>query len=137
MRFAATELSSGIIFEKTSSPFDLNQAIICAAGASNEQRWLQIPDGSDENHLKCSLVTIDGFAQYIIEEDSDAKNTADWAALRAERNKRLSACDWTQMADSPLSTQQKETWQTYRTDLRNLPEVTISPSTPNWPLPPN
>src|SRR6056300_738389 len=33
-----------------------------------------------------------------------------WAAVRAERNKRLAICDWTQAVDSPLDEQVKASW---------------------------
>ena len=34
----------------------------------------------------------------------------------------LSDCDWTQNNDSPLTDQQKQSWRTYRQQLRDLPE---------------
>lgn len=42
-------------------------------------------------------------------------------ALRYERNKLLTACDWTQMPDAPLTAEQKQAWQVYRQELRDLP----------------
>jgi len=47
---------------------------------------------------------------------------ADW--LRLRRNIKLTACDWTQGADSPLSDSKKAEWQTYRQALRDLPSTT-------------
>ena len=43
------------------------------------------------------------------------------------RNALLAASDWTQANDSPLSTEVKTSWATYRTALRNLPDHS------NWP----
>jgi hypothetical protein len=57
-----------------------------------------------------------------------------WAALRDERNRRLTATDWTQVADMPEPTQLA--WRPYRQALRDLPENTADPSAPNWPAPP-
>ena len=40
--------------------------------------------------------------------------------LRTERNIRLEKCDWTQLADSPLSSDIKADWVTYRQVLRDI-----------------
>ena len=47
------------------------------------------------------------------------------ALLRVERNKRLTACDWTQSRDLTLSNY--DAWKTYRQALRDLP-ASASPS---------
>ena len=41
--------------------------------------------------------------------------------LRVRRNHELTACDWTQGTDSPLSSSKKTEWATYRQQLRDLP----------------
>ena len=53
--------------------------------------------------------------------------------IREERNKRLAACDWTQLADSPAD---KATWATYRQALRDVPEQDTFPSSVIWPTEP-
>ena len=55
------------------------------------------------------------------QEEEDSKR---WAILRAERDYLLSQCDWTQFPDSPLSTEKKAEWATYRQALRDLPSTT-------------
>jgi hypothetical protein len=50
-----------------------------------------------------------------------------WAAVRAERDRRLAACDWTQLADTPLSEEERATWRAYRQNLRELPNLIGSP----------
>ena len=42
--------------------------------------------------------------------------------VRKERDARLTACDWTILPDSPLTTEEKTAWQTYRQALRDLPD---------------
>ena len=42
--------------------------------------------------------------------------------IRFKRNQLLFSCDWTQLPDSPLSTEQKTAWAEYRAALRSLPE---------------
>ncbi|MBO3002224.1 phage tail assembly chaperone [Stenotrophomonas maltophilia] len=55
--------------------------------------------------------------------------------MKADRRQRLRATDWTQMADSPLTAQEKVAYQAYRQALRDLPSL---PGFPNvaWPVPP-
>ncbi len=53
--------------------------------------------------------------------------------LRSERDVRLLACDWTQLADVPEET--RLAWQPYRQALRDMPE-TADPFAPEWPSPP-
>jgi len=66
-----------------------------------------------------------------------SKTQAQWTSLRAQRNQLLAASDWTQGNDSPLSTESKSAWATYRQALRNLPDVTSDPSQVTWPTPPS
>jgi hypothetical protein len=56
-----------------------------------------------------------------------------WPIVRAERNRRLQACDWTQLSDIPAET--KALWEPYRQALR---DITDQPDPFNiiWPTPP-
>ena len=49
-----------------------------------------------------------------------AYNSQRWVEVRAQRSKLLTDSDWTQGADSPLSTSKKTEWQTYRQSLRDV-----------------
>ena len=62
-----------------------------------------------------------------------AKLKQTWANLRIERNSRLTACDWTQLPDASVD---KNTWATYRQELRDLPEQITDPTQVTWPTPP-
>jgi len=63
------------------------------------------------------------------------KDEAAWAALRGERDRRLSACDWAVLPDvNPPGG--REAWIEYRAALRDLPKKTEDPNAPNWPTPP-
>lgn len=53
--------------------------------------------------------------------------------IRAERNKRMLECDWTQSPDSPVD---KEAWAEYRQALRDVPEQDNFPLSVDWPSPP-
>jgi uncharacterized membrane protein YebE (DUF533 family) len=70
------------------------------------------------------------------EQDAAAGAGAQWAVLRAERDTRLAACDWTQLGDTELSADQVTAWGAYRQALRDLPEHTADPANPDWPEPP-
>jgi hypothetical protein len=45
-----------------------------------------------------------------------------------ERVRLLSACDWTQLPDAPLTDTERVTWQQYRQALRDLPQTYPNPS---------
>ena len=54
---------------------------------------------------------------------ADAADTVDYMArMRSVRDQLLSRCDWTQITDSPLSGDAKTNYQTYRQDLRDMPQ---------------
>ena len=44
-----------------------------------------------------------------------------WTVVKDRRYGLLTASDWTQSADSPLSDTKKAEWATYRQALRDLP----------------
>ena len=54
--------------------------------------------------------------------------------FRQERNERLAASDWTHATDSPLSDSQKQSFSTYRQNLRDMPQSDgFDPLNPEWP----
>ena len=56
-------------------------------------------------------------------------------AIRTKRNQLLTECDWTQLPDAPLTTEQKQSWAAYRQQLRDFPS-TCDPYNPVWPTKP-
>jgi len=54
--------------------------------------------------------------------------------IRYERDEKLTASDWTQISDSPLSDADKTLWQTYRQELRDVPTQTSFPTNITWPI---
>ncbi|MEW5727909.1 MAG: tail fiber assembly protein [Pseudomonadota bacterium] len=58
------------------------------------------------------------------------------AQMRAERDKRLAACDWTQLPDAPLSDEQKAAWAAYRQQLRDIPAQYPDGAGVVWPATP-
>ena len=59
-----------------------------------------------------------------------------WYLVRTQRDKLLYSCDWTQATDSPLSDADALAWRTYRTALRQVPQVQADPYAIVWPTPP-
>ena len=60
-------------------------------------------------------------------------DAAAWDAVRTDRDARLTACDWTQMPDSPLDADSKQAWADYRQTLRDIPQDFASPDDVVWP----
>ena len=60
-------------------------------------------------------------------------NSRKAAEVRLERNAKLAATDWTQIADATVD---KTAWATYRQALRNVPSQTGFPWTIEWPVAP-
>ena len=79
----------------------------------------------------------DGSGVRRIDGEIVPDRTAAWAALRAERDGRLAATDWTQLPDAPLTVEQVAAWRTYRQQLRDLPANTADPRNPIWPTRPD
>jgi hypothetical protein len=59
------------------------------------------------------------------------------SALRSERDRRLAACDYTQLADCPMDKAQRAAWKIYRQALRELPDTTTDLADIAWPIHPD
>lgn len=53
--------------------------------------------------------------------------------LRAQRNKRLTECDWVVIRATSTDTLVPEEWKVYMQTLRDLPSTTEDPANPVWP----
>ena len=57
------------------------------------------------------------------------------SVIRTKRDDLLSASDWTQFADTPLTDEKKKEWQVYRQALRDMPEKGCTDlDNPCWPI---
>jgi hypothetical protein len=84
--------------------------------------------------------------EFVIKDDKcdwcraeDARETYrphefDMSDLRAERDRRLTATDWTQLTDVPEPTRNR--WRPYRQALRDLPANVPDLAQVKWPQPP-
>jgi hypothetical protein len=97
-----------------------------------------VPLGMDYWSIKC----LPDFSICLDDDKVAAKNAEILTKIRNERNTRLLACDWTQLADTRISLDKKEAWSAYRQELRDFPELiteTMLASYPTsiiWPLDP-
>jgi hypothetical protein len=57
---------------------------------------------------------------------------AQWAVIRAERNAKLAASDWTQLSDAPVD---NLAWAVYRQELRDI-TTQSDPFAIEWPSQP-
>jgi len=57
----------------------------------------------------------------------------EWIKLRIARNRKLLACDWTQIPDATVD---QAAWAAYRSALRELPNNTADPTDVVWPTAP-
>jgi len=66
-------------------------------------------------------------------EEVASRNEGQAAQVRTERNTKLSASDWTQVADAPVD---QAAWATYRQALRDISAQDGFPWAVNWPVAP-
>lgn len=66
----------------------------------------------------------------LTDEQKAAKDADQANNCRTERNKLLTDCDWTQLADAPVD---KTVWAAYRQQLRDLPSQSGFPWDFSWP----
>ena len=68
----------------------------------------------------------------LTDEEIAARDDAQWAKVRSERNAKLAACDWTQLGDAPVDA---APWVVYRQDLRDI-TTQENPFNITWPQEP-
>ena len=69
------------------------------------------------------------------EPETTLPDPLSWNSIRIQRNQLLSQSDWTQLADVPLTQEQKNAWMTYRQVLRDIPLSFSTPEEVVWPTP--
>jgi len=68
-------------------------------------------------------------------EEISQRSEEKWTEVRQQRDILLNQCDWTQMADSPISGSTLTDWQTYRQSLRDI-TTQSNPFEISWPTKP-
>ena len=69
-------------------------------------------------------------------EELQAETNAQAASVRSERNALISASDWTQLDDTPITNSKKLEWAAYRQALRDIPAQAGFPWDVTWPTKP-
>ena len=70
----------------------------------------------------------------LTQAEVDASETDRLAeGIRAERDRLLTACDWTQLPDAPVDA---SSWKKYRKELRDVTKQKGFPKSVQWPIPP-
>ena len=123
------------VFPNTSfTAFGPNDEFLKENDAYRVTSWL--PHDRATEKLVASIPYIkDGMAYTVMvepktQEELDADYKAKAAAVRTQRNRLLSECDWTQLADAQAD---KQAWATYRQALRDVPSQDGFPDTITWP----
>jgi hypothetical protein len=90
------------------------------------------------------VMAVDGVWQQtwvVVNLSQEAANANQQAAdsraassVRAERDRRLAQCDWTQVADAQVN---KQTWAAYRQSLRDITKQPGFPHNVAWPTQPS
>ena len=134
IKFTAYSKTTGqILYSGTASdPTYLEKdSIAIFVGEIFENGWIDdgkhyfLPDKPSEHHI----------FDYTTKQWIDPRTPeTEWSLVRAKRNQLLSASDWTQLPDVPLTT--KAEWATYRQALRDITNQT-DPFNIIWPTPPN
>ena len=60
-----------------------------------------------------------------------------WIQIKTKRDNLLTASDYTQLPDAPITADQRILWQTYRQQLRNIPQTYSTPQSVIWPTQPS
>lgn len=110
---------------------------LAGAGAVKINLFLDY-DRATQKLVSCDPYVQDGWAYVVRVEDKTADEiAADLASksaqVRAQRDRLLSASDWTQVLDAPVD---REAWATYRQALRDLPSQEGFPNV-EFPRDPN
>jgi hypothetical protein len=87
-------------------------------------------EGGGRDLITMQPLTDDEQRQRVV--DAELAAAAAVEQRRAERNALLAASDWTQVADVPLTAEQRAAWAKYRQQLRDLTFGTDE----QWPVAP-
>jgi len=92
--------------------------------------WKGVPVTGNIFNIKWSDEKVDGSHLTGDDDAKDARLLAEeWTRIRAERDRLLTGCDWTQNNDSPCTAIDKSQWKTYRQELRDIPKEQSSAKT--------
>ena len=68
--------------------------------------------------------------------DAEVSLELRWDIVREQRTGLLVESDWTQLNNTPLTSEQVSAWANYRQALRNIPQQGVEPEQVVWPTQP-
>ena len=122
-----------------SFPIELTSDILGEFGVYSVQQTPK-PNDYTKNITEGTPQLIDGVYTQVwnqsdaTQEEIDIKIQNQWEQVRVARNEILTQCDWTVLADSPVSASIEE-WKTYRQQLRDITSQS-NPFEIVWPIHP-
>ena len=131
------------LFPETSFPLFLTQSVVEPFGygmyyfssqpqTGKYQKVVEVDPVKDESGIyrqTWSIVPMDDAEKAEVDERQAVQ-------IRMERNFKLAASDWTQIADAPIAPTDKTAWATYRQALRDISSQPGFPWTVEWPSAP-
>ena len=98
-------------------------------------KWYAIVDDTP-SEIKAEVESyLASHPEALVDEPAPPEPTAEQkaAAIRAQRNALLSACDWTMLSDTAVD---KDDWGDYRQVLRDVTDQATFPDSVEWPVKP-
>jgi hypothetical protein len=114
----ASDLPAGVVLVEASPPpaHDASHKAVAGSPVLSDGKWVQ------------------GWVVEPLSADEVAEREVVAAQdIRADRNQRLSSCDWTQVADAPVD---QAAWAAYRQALRDITSQDGFPFSVQWPTQP-
>ena len=109
-----------------------NQSKFGGAWGESSHVHIAVPNGMDAAYVRVHDVS----GKLAVSEYTEVKAAAKLAELRAVRESKLAATDWTQLPDVPFGSSEKANWAAYRQALRDITEHYQSLDTVVWPTEP-
>lgn len=119
-------------FPDVSMPPSLNEEVISSLGLK-PLILTERPTGYIVEHAEPLLINGEWVQQWKVRPPEQYETDAEAERVRNERNRLLTASDWTQVKDAPVD---QDAWGVYRQTLR---DITLQPGFPweiNWPVAP-
>ena len=108
---------------KKYSIYDTSTGIIHTQGQTSADSVDDILLNSGDSIIEGAF---DRATQKIVDGAAVSYTPDFWPKVRRDRDFLLTECDWTQSPDSPLTTEKKTEWATYRQALRDVPATNSS-----------
>jgi hypothetical protein len=100
------------------------------------QRYEKIVEGTAIRNADNGIYYQNWQAQTMTAEEQQETDLRRADLMRAERNARLTATDWTQLGDAPLTSEKRAEYAVHRQALRDITSAAGFPWNITWPTKP-